>query len=201
VTSDDPTGADVPTAPAVPRGTDDPGRLAAAQAGLRLLEVVREVEKHVAQDGWDQNPRLFALAVTADLVAMEPELAETLGTEHGADELTPIEQELVDRDQPLDELLATTEWPDDVAGAVLVIERLVLPPDAEESLPDDDRVALEDAAAAHPERKDVRMVVAVTRDGRRMCALRLRSHDSDEQVLVGEELVPRLADALRATFV
>ena len=45
------------------------------------------------------------------------------------------------------------------------------------------------------------MVVVVTRDGARMCALRLRSHDHDDQVLVGEELVPRLADALRATFV
>jgi hypothetical protein len=33
-----------------------------------------------------------------------------------------------------------------------------------------------------------------------MCALRLRSHDTDDQVLVGEQLVPRLADALLATF-
>ena len=72
---------------------------------------------------------------------------------------------------------------------------------AEEALPDDDLDALERAAAAHPQRQDVRMVVVVTRDGARMCALRLRSHDQDDQVLVGEELVPRLADALRATFV
>jgi hypothetical protein len=194
VTSDDPTVADVQDSPTVP-GVE------AAQRGLRLLELVREVERYVAQDGWDQNPRLFALARTADLVALEPELAETLGTEHASDDLTPIEQELVDRDQPLDELLATTQWPDDVVGAALALERLVLPPAAEEALPDDDLDALEQAAATHPQRQDVRMVVVVTRDGGRMCALRLRSHDTDDQVLAGEELVPRLADALRATFV
>ena len=194
MTSDDPTVADVQDSPTVP-GVE------AAQRGLRLLELVREVERYVAQDGWDQNPRLFALARTADLVALEPELAETLGTEHASDDLTPIEQELVDRDQPLDELLATTQWPDDVVGAALALERLVLPPAAEEALPDDDLDALEQAAATHPQRQDVRMVVVVTRDGGRMCALRLRSHDTDDQVLAGEELVPRLADALRATFV
>lgn len=199
MTSDDPTPADDLDGAAVP--ADDAERLAAAQAGLRLLEVTREVERYVAADGWDQNPRLFALAPTAELVALEPELRETLGGEHDPDELTPIEQELVDRHQPLDTLLATTQWPDSVAGAALALERVVLPPAAEEALPDDDRAALEDAAAAHPERKDVRMVVVVTRDGRRMCALRLRTHDSDDQVLVGEELVPRLADALAQTFV
>jgi hypothetical protein len=73
------------------------------------------------------------------------------------------------------------------------------PPPAEESLPDD-QAELADVVAAHPERQDVRMAVVVTREGGRMCALRLRSHDTDDQVLVGENLVPRLADALHATF-
>lgn len=192
---DDPRLTDVP-------GTHDEVRIAAAQAALRLLELVREVERYVATDGWDQNPRMFALARTRDLVALEPELAEVLGAEgEDPESLTPIEQELVDAERPLDELLATTMWPDEVAGAALVLERLMLPPSAEESLVDDDPEALEAAAAAHPDREDVRMAVVVTRDGRRMCALRLRSHDVDDEVLVGDTLVPRLADALAATFV
>jgi hypothetical protein len=194
--TDVPPGADVPGTAA-----PDTARIAAAQASLRLLELVREVERYVSSEGWDQNPRLFALARTRDLVALEPELAEVLGAD--ADDpgsLTPIEQELVDASRPLDELLATTLWPDEVVGAALVLERLMLPPSAEDSLPDDDLRVLEEAASTHPDREDVRMAVVVTRDGGRMCALRLRSHDVDDEVLVGDTLVPRLADALAATF-
>jgi hypothetical protein len=33
-----------------------------------------------------------------------------------------------------------------------------------------------------------------------MCALRLRSHDVDDEVLVGDDLVPGLADALADTL-
>ena len=73
-------------------------------------------------------------------------------------------------------------------------------PSAEEALDEGDPAALEDAAASHPDRQDVRMAVVVTRDGGRMCALRLRSHDVDDEVLVGEDVVPRLADALAATL-
>ena len=75
----------------------------------------------------------------------------------------------------------------------------MLPPSAEDALPDD-QAGLASVVAEHPERQDVRMAVVVTREGGRMCALRLRSHDTDDQVLVGEQLVPRLADALLATF-
>jgi hypothetical protein len=192
----------------VPFPSDDPAdggvpadAIVEAQRAMRLVELVREIEKHVAAEGWDQNPRLFALARTVELVALEPEIAEALGAEgEDPESFTPIEQEPLDRDRPLDEVLATTMWPDEVAGAALVIERLVLPPSAEAALDDEDPAALESAAANHPERQDVRMAVVVTRDGRRVCALRLRAHDADGDVLVGENLVPRLADALAATL-
>jgi hypothetical protein len=202
VTSDVPTVPDEPTGSAVPPiGADPAVSITDAQRSMHLVELAREIERYVASEGWDQNPRLFALARSADLVALEPELAEAIGpAAHDPEALTPIEQEALDLDRALDEVLATTMWPEDVAGAALALERLVLPPSAEETLPDDDRTALEAAAAEHPERHDVRMVVVVTRDGRRMCALRLRSHDDDADVLVGEELVPRLADALAATL-
>jgi hypothetical protein len=173
----------------------------AAQRAMRLVELVREIERHVAVEGWDQNPRLFALARTVELVALEPEIAEALGAEgEDPESMTPIEQEPLDRERPLDEVLATTMWPDEVVGAALVIERLVLPPSAEDALAEEDPAALESAAASHPDRQDVRMAVVVTRDGRRVCALRLRAHDVDDEVLVGENLVPRLADALAATL-
>jgi hypothetical protein len=207
VTSDEsaPASNDVPDVPSVPapgHGTDAMGGagVAAAQAKLRLLEVVREVEKHVADLGWDQNPRLFALARTAELVALEPELREALGP--AADDpasLTPIEQEQLDHSTPLDEVLARTMWPDEVAGAAVVLERVMLPPTAETDLPDDP-AELEAMVASHPERQDVRMAVVVTREGLRMCAVRMRSHDTDDQVLTGEDLVPGLAEALAATL-
>ena len=178
-------------------GSADPSNLTSQlRDGLRLVEVVREVEKFVAELGWDQNPRLFALARTAELVQLEPALAEALGAQaQDPDSLTPIEQDTLDASKPLDEVLATTMWPPDVVGAALVLERLMLPPQAETTLPTDDG-SLAQLIADHPDRQDVRLAVVVLRDGQRECAIRLRTHDDDASVLLGPNLVPRLADAL-----
>jgi hypothetical protein len=43
-------------------------------------------------------------------------------------------------------------------------------------------------------------VAAATRTGAAYCALRLRAHDEDESVLVGEDLVPELVALVRATL-
>jgi hypothetical protein len=181
---DSPDDHDVVVVPAA--DAPDEAGIAAAARAMRLVELCREIEKHVATEGWDQPARLFALARTAELVALEPALAEALGAEgHDPESLTPIEQDPVDADRPLDDLLATTMWPDEVVGAALVLERIVLPPSAEDALPDD---------------TDDRMAVVVLRDGGRMCAVRLRAHDVDSEVLVGPDVVPRLADALAATL-
>jgi hypothetical protein len=54
-------------------------------------------------------------------------------------------------------------------------------------------------AARHPDRADVRIVVAVLRDGARWSVLRVRGHD-DSDLLRETDLAPDLADALAATF-
>jgi hypothetical protein len=81
----------------------------------------------------------------------------------------------------------------------VVVERSVLPPEAEAQVPDD-----ETEAAAwlrdHPDRRDVRLAAAVLRGGSHACALRARDHDDDDQVAVGPELAPGLVAAVEATL-
>lgn len=167
-----------------------------------LQTTVVEIERHVAKSGWDREPVLFALVPTADLVRQEPALAERLGISKQAQPgaLTPIEQEPLGS-APLDEALARIAWPDEVVGCALVHEVLVLPPSAEQAKPSD--VDAVEWAAAHPERRDVRLAVGVLRDGSRASALRLRAADDeagDDDVLVGPDLAPNLADALLSTL-
>ena len=90
-------------------------------------------------------------------------------------------------------------WPEEVDGAAIALERVVVPPEAERDLPTDPDLAL-DHLAAHPDRRDVRLVVAVLRDGTAMCALRQRNHDDDSSVAVGPQLVPGLVHALHLTL-
>ncbi len=188
-----------------------------------LVKVVREVESHVASSGWDQPTRLFALARGRELAAREPALwqqlhqqgvveADATGTVEAG--LIPIEQEWDDEAAPLDEALAHIAWPPTVAGAALSVERFILSPEAELDVSAGATEAeMLAAATQHPERREVRMTVAVLRTGERMSALRVRAMAGAEQsadsakrpgdgddVLVGDNLVPALAAGLLATF-
>ncbi|NRQ49957.1 hypothetical protein HQK15_08920 [Aeromicrobium sp. YC3-14] len=160
-----------------------------------LRQAALEVESHVGSEGWDQAPRLFALVPTADLIAAEPGLAEQLSDDH--DGYTPIEQELP-QGRELEDLLTEIEWPDAVTGCAAVIERIMLPPEAEESLPDDPEAIVE-VAASHPDRREVRLVAAVTRDGQAHSAVRAKDPD-DAVLLEGPDLVPGLIEHLRRTL-
>lgn len=166
-----------------------------------LAAAVLEIEAHVAQDGWDQPARLYALVDTAALVAQEPALAAAMAIDGPADDgsFTSIEQEGLSPSRPLEEALHTIAWPDSVSGCAAVIERLVLPPDVDDDIPDDPTSA-ELFAREHPDRQEVRMVAGVTRAGASYCALRLRAHDDEQSVVNGTALVPGLLDLLRATF-
>jgi hypothetical protein len=168
-------------------------------SGLR--EAVVETERHVAGFGWDQPPRLFALVRTRDLVAREPALAGQIGAPETIpdDHLTAVEQDGLAPTSSIESMLGTLAWPPEVDGAAIALERLVVPPSAERELPEEPERAVEHLAA-HPERRDVRLVVGVLRDGEAMCALRQRLHDEDGAVAYGPDLVPGLVHALRATL-
>ena len=159
-----------------------------------------DTERHVARSGWDQPVRLFALVPTEDLLAAEPGLADGMAVHDAvAGALSAVEQDELPEAEGLEDLLARIAWPEQVAGCALAVERIVVPPEAERELPDDDAAALR-AVAEHPGRADVRLVVAVTRDGSARCLLRQRDHDSDDRVALGDDIAPGLVHALRETF-
>lgn len=160
-----------------------------------LGAVVREVEQHVAAGGWDQPVRLFALVPTADVLAADPTLSLS-----GDLALTSVEQEFDTIVTSVEDLLGTIAWPDDVAGAIVVLERIILPPEAQADLPDDSDETFVRMAADHPMRRDVRMVSATLRTGENMNALRFRIHDNDDDVAIAPDLIPTLNDAVLATF-
>jgi hypothetical protein len=164
-----------------------------------LQETLVEIERHVANSGWDQRPQLFALARTDQLLAREPGLAAALGLngdQPPAAGLIPVEQDPLPVG-PLDESLRHIGWPAEVLGCALVQEVLLLPPEVEQVMPE--RLDVLDWVAEHPDRREARLAVAVLRDGSRACAVRLRGEAEDE-VLVGADLAPNLADALLATL-
>jgi hypothetical protein len=165
-----------------------------------LAAAVLEIESHSAEGGWDQPGRLFALVDTAALVRREPALASAMGLDDASAQgsLTPVEQEQLPVDR-FESTLASIAWGPEVTGCAAVVERLVLPPTADEALPDDPGEAAT-YAAEHPDRQEVRMVVGVTRTGSSYCALRLRAHDDDQSVVGGADLVPELIALLGATL-
>ncbi|MEV6165345.1 PPA1309 family protein [Streptomyces sp. NPDC052052] len=172
-------------------------------ASSPLTVAVLEIDEYISGLGWDQPARLFALVDTARLRTQEPGLAAQLGLDSSEStaSLTPIEQEELPPGTALDEFLATIAWPDAVAGCAMTVERLMLPPSAEASVPKGlSNAQLTEWVASHPDRQEVRMTVAVLRDGTRESAVRLREKDSPSEVRTGAGLVPGLADALAATF-
>ncbi len=182
-----------------PGVAEDPERLAPA-ADLALRAAVLELERHAVESGWDRPARLFALVLTEELLANEPGLAGMLEVDPSADltgSLTPIEQDELPADVPLEQLLTEMVWPEAVHGTAVIVERLVLPPSVE--LPEDDAEA-QAVAESHPERQEVRMVAAATRSGSTYCALRLREHDEDFSVIEGPDLVPALLELLLSTL-
>jgi hypothetical protein len=166
-----------------------------------LAAAVLEIESHIAESGWDQPARLYALVDTAALVEREPALAAAMGLDDASEQgsLTPVEQDQLAPDQPLESVLESIVWPSGVTGCAAVVERLVLPPDADAEIPEDPARA-EEYAREHPDRQEVRIVAGATRGGSTYCALRLRAHDDAQSVVGGTDLVPALLELLRSTL-
>ena len=164
-----------------------------------LAQAVREVEAHAHESGWDQPPQLFALVPTDELLAREPALGAELGIDPGtaAGTLTPVQQEQLPAERSLEETLAQIMWPPEVVGCAAVLERVALPPEAEESIPDDPARA-QAYAASHPDRNEVRMAAGVVRDGNQHCVLRVRTHE--DTLVEGPDLVPTLTRLLLDTL-
>jgi hypothetical protein len=173
--------------------------------GRALDRAVRELERHVARGGWDGPVRVFALIRTAEAIARDPSLRGQLppdlvaAADSDPEHVTSVEQEDLPETDSISELLGRIAWPDSVDGAAVVIERIVVPPEAEADLPEDPDAAVQQLMA-HPAREDVRMAAGVLRSGHSACALRTRRHDDDAAVASGTDLVPGLVAALRQTL-
>nr|WP_028927573.1 PPA1309 family protein [Pseudonocardia acaciae] len=185
-----------------------------------LPAAAREVEDFLAETGWDQPPRLFALVPTAELLAAEPTLADQLPS--SATGLTPVAQDPLGGEN-LAETLAGICWPDEVTGCALAQEIMVLPPEAEAELDravaeagaangngngngnghgtGDEELAAIRAAQQHPERRDARLVVAVLRSGGYCCLMRLRgAGEAPDELVEHPDLAPNMVTALLRTL-
>lgn len=170
-----------------------------------LADTVRELERHASRGGWDGPIRVFALVLTGRALRNEPLLASQLpahvveAARADPTHLTAVEQENLPVADDLEGLLGKLSWPRTVDGAAIVVERYVLPPTAEERMPEDPDEALA-YLVDHPERQDVRLAVGVLRTGENFCAIRTRANDDDADVTAGPNLVPGLVEAVLATF-
>lgn len=153
-----------------------------------LTALVREVEQHMAETGWDQPAQLFAVVPTAELLAAQPDLAGQLDP---ASPFTPIAQDALPS-ADLADALATIVWPGEVAGCAVVQEIMVAPPGPDTG------------AAPTPEAgfREARLVAAVLRDGPAACALRMRDprSDAEQELIESADLAPNLVIALRGTL-
>ncbi|UVF78716.1 PPA1309 family protein [Gordonia mangrovi] len=181
------------------RPPTDPTDLSVDDLGAALREVVEFVDTA----GWGQPPMLFALVPTAVLAASQPGLIDP----EDDSALSPVAQEPLPASAhgagaEIERVLATTTWPSAVAGAALIQEIVVLPPEADGT----EDVA---AAATHPDRRSARLIVGALRTGTTLGLLRLRPDDADGadgaddgniELLTRHDLAADLRAALAHTF-
>lgn len=149
-----------------------------------LEQTTRDLDVYVANDGWDQPTRLFAISDTRQLLVREPSLAAQLAGDAAESPWTTIEQEGLPPHNDLDELLGGIGWPSSVDGVAVSAERIMISP----------------VGSDRETQHEMRLTMAVLRDGSRCTVLRLREHDSPETVVVGTDLITGLGDLLLHTL-
>ncbi|MDP9800470.1 hypothetical protein J2S49_000546 [Arcanobacterium wilhelmae] len=178
-------------------------QLSPAQAALR--DAAADIESHVNRFGWDAPVRVFALIKAQAALEANPALAGELPADVEASAITDpetlfsVEQEDLPHVDSLAELFGRITWPENVDGAAISTERVVLPPSAEVALPEDEAEAME-ILKNHPDRQDVRIVAAVMRTGEQWCIVRMRHFDDDSLRISSPDAVPGLVDGLKSTF-
>ncbi|MGK2308446.1 PPA1309 family protein [Cutibacterium sp. V947] len=161
-----------------------------------LVACLAEIERFVGTSSWGGPPRLFALARTVDLMKAEPALAGQLAP-GSPGSLSSIEQDDFHAGEDLAQALATTAWGEAVDGAAICVERIFLPDECANEIPDGpDKAAA--FVAAHPKRQDVRVVAGALRDGSHYGVARLVDHPED--LLGSVDLVPALESAVLGTL-
>lgn len=159
-----------------------------------LRATLVEIEEQCSKAGWQRGVVLYALVPTADLLESAPEMATALA-EKAPDSLTAIEQDPIELESTIEEFLATLAWGPEVFGAALVLERVIVTQEPPSELSGSE---LDRWLSSHGQ--EVRLAVAVLRDGQRECAMRLRDYDNAASVMVGKDLLPGMADSLALTF-
>ncbi|MFC5280919.1 PPA1309 family protein [Arcanobacterium canis] len=172
---------------------------------IALRDATADIESHVNRFGWDGPVRVFALINARAALDAHPALAGELPADVEASAITDphtlfsVEQEDLPHVDSLEELFGSIMWPPNVDGAAISTERVVLPPNVEVTLPDDEAAAME-ILKNHPERQDVRIVASVMRSGESWCIVRMRHFDDDSMRISSPDAVPGLVEGLRETL-
>lgn len=173
------------------------------EASLRTAML--DLEQWAGQRGWDDPTSIHALVLTANALAKDERMAESLGPEVVAAaeqdpyHLLSIEQSGLPVSENLGHLLMQLAWPDTVDGCALVTEQLLFHPEIEASLPEDPSEEDLQAARADPRTDELRIVAGVLRSGESWCILRVRSKE-DTGPVGSPDAVPDLVQALKATL-
>ncbi|MDO5746102.1 MAG: PPA1309 family protein [Actinomycetaceae bacterium] len=167
---------------------------------------LENIERELAQLGWDQAPALFALVNNQWLLESIPDsddtpsedrqLRESLLDNPGA--MTAVLQDSHE-DMEIEELINLIVFPEHVVGAALSIERIVVPPSVSDQAPDDPEKR-DDFLMNHPQRDDIRVVAGVLRSGEKWCVIRSRSYDKDAAIITGDDLIDDLPELLMRTL-